>query len=54
MYDLLHIDPDVKRVIDSEDGKGDKDGRNALHIACSNSSGADISEIVRLLLDRYC
>jgi ankyrin repeat protein len=32
---------------------GDRWGRNALHFACGNISGADNSEIVQLLLDRY-
>ena len=43
LYATLPTDPNAKN--DNDD--------NALHVACKNSSDEDISELVKLLVERY-
>ena len=48
------VDPNVKRtdVSKEDDAENSKEtDYNALHIACSNSAEADISEMVQLLVE---
>ena len=55
---LCVVDPNIKRTDVSEDADDEEESKendsSALHIACSNSAEADISDLVQLLVEnRY-
>ena len=49
----MHIDPNAKRNVENDEDHDELGGYSALHFACSNSSEADISELVQLLVKTW-